>query len=105
MARRANSLRQWIGTGKLPLGTDGTLMQQIMTEQRKPARKAQPRPPAPMPKPDWADGLRNIYDTVVNEPLPADMLALLASLDAADEGEDQKPGVADATDGSASGGR
>ncbi len=62
-------------------------MQQIMTEQQKPARKARPRPAGTVPKPEWADGLRNIYDTVVNEPLPPDMLALLASLDAAEEGE------------------
>ena len=37
-------------------------------------------------QPDWADGLRNIYDSVVNEPLPDDMLKLLASLD--DDGDE-----------------
>lgn len=65
-------------------------MHQIMTDQQKTARKPRPKSGktvsgADVPTPEWADGLRNIYDSVVNEPLPPDMLALLASLD--DDGD------------------
>ena len=31
--------------------------------------------------PQWADGLRRLYDAVVDEPLPDDLAALLARLD------------------------
>lgn len=59
-------------------------MQQIMAENRiTPPKSAPPSKPVVV-QPDWAEGLRNIYDSVVSEPLPDDMLKLLASLD--DEG-------------------
>ncbi len=32
-------------------------------------------------KPDWADGLRQLYDAVVEEPLPDNFKDLLAKLD------------------------
>lgn len=32
-------------------------------------------------KPEWADGLRQLYDSVVNEPLPDTFKDLLAKLD------------------------
>ncbi|WP_394729761.1 NepR family anti-sigma factor [Altererythrobacter sp. GH1-8] len=32
-------------------------------------------------KPDWADGLRKLYDSVVDEPLPDNFKDLLAKLD------------------------
>jgi hypothetical protein len=35
-------------------------------------------------KPEWADGLKKLYDSVVEEPLPDDLAALLARLDAED---------------------
>lgn len=61
-------------------------MHQTMTENHKPTSgapsgKAGVPPESPVPKPDWANGLRNIYNSVVSEPLPSDMLKLLASLD------------------------
>lgn len=70
-------------------------MHQTMTENHKPisgapASKAGVRPDQPaahnpavqnVAQPDWANGLRNIYNSVVSEPLPSDMLKLLASLD------------------------
>ena len=37
-------------------------------------------------KPEWADGLRQLYDSVVDEPLPAAFKDLLAKLD--DDGEE-----------------
>ncbi|MXO73337.1 hypothetical protein GRI99_17065 [Altererythrobacter buctensis] len=36
-------------------------------------------------KPEWAQGLKKLYDSVVEEPLPDDLTALLARLD--DEGK------------------
>jgi hypothetical protein len=33
-------------------------------------------------KPEWADGLRQLYDSVVDEPLPDTFRDLLAKLDA-----------------------
>ena len=33
-------------------------------------------------RPEWADGLRQIYDSVLNEPLPDSFTELLAKLDA-----------------------
>lgn len=35
----------------------------------------------PGAKPEWAQGLRQIYDTVLSEPLPESVRALLARLD------------------------
>ena len=32
-------------------------------------------------KPEWADGLRQIYDSVLNEPLPDSFADLLSKLD------------------------
>ncbi|NVE95850.1 NepR family anti-sigma factor [Altererythrobacter lutimaris] len=39
------------------------------------------------PKPEWADGLRKMYDSVVDEPLPDSFKDLLAKLDESDAGE------------------
>jgi hypothetical protein len=36
-------------------------------------------------KPEWADGLKRLYDSVVEEPLPDDLAALLARLDQPEE--------------------
>lgn len=36
-------------------------------------------------KPEWAQGLKKLYDSVVEEPLPDDLAALLARLDAEDK--------------------
>jgi hypothetical protein len=36
-------------------------------------------------KPEWADGLKRLYDSVVEEPLPEDLANLLARLDDAEE--------------------
>lgn len=36
-------------------------------------------------EPGWADGLRKLYDSVVDEPLPDSFKDLLAKLDDADE--------------------
>lgn len=65
-------------------------MHQTMTENHKPtsgaaAGKARVAPNEAVAQPDWANGLRNIYNSVVSEPLPSDMLKLLASLDEEDD--------------------
>ncbi len=52
-----------------------------------PSRKA-----APAPQPDWADGLRQLYDSVVDEPLPDTFKDLLERLD-----EDADPKTASDT--------
>ena len=36
-------------------------------------------------EPGWADGLRQLYDSVVNEPLPDNFKDLLSKLDDQDE--------------------
>ena len=42
-------------------------------------------------KPEWADGLRHLYDAVVEEPLPDSFKDLLAKLDSpADGGGERK---------------
>jgi len=37
-------------------------------------------------KPDWADGLKQLYDSVVEEPLPDSFRDLLEQLDESDDG-------------------
>ena len=36
-------------------------------------------------RPEWADGLRQLYDSVVNEPLPDSFADLIAKLDESDK--------------------
>ncbi len=36
-------------------------------------------------KPEWADGLRQLYDSVVDEPIPDSFKDLLSRLDEAEE--------------------
>ena len=43
-----------------------------------------PKHTNPVKSPGWAHGLRQIYDTVVDEPLPDTFKDLLAKLDAQD---------------------
>ena len=51
-------------------------------------------------RPDWADGLRQLYDSVVDEPLPDSFKDLLDQLDAGDasgsgcdaDNSDESPG-------------
>lgn len=38
-------------------------------------------PERPRPRPEWADGLRKLYDSVVEEPLPDSFRDLLDKLD------------------------
>lgn len=41
-------------------------------------------------KPEWADGLRQLYDSVVDEPLPDTFKDLLAKLDTPAKGGSEK---------------
>lgn len=43
-------------------------------------------------KPEWADGLRQLYDSVVDEPLPDSFKDLLAKLDDPAQGGKPKGG-------------
>lgn len=67
-----------------------------MGSGNKPIEKPQGRPSlsgsatgsADAPKPDWADGLKKLYDSVVDEPIPDNFKDLLAKLDeSAESGE------------------
>lgn len=55
-----------------------------MTEKSKQNTPGQPAAQdrsAPTAKPDWANGLRRLYDFVVEEPLPDSFMDLLSKLD------------------------
>ena len=57
-----------------------------MLSQDKPFRKGSPaggadQRPRKQGKPGWADGLRKLYDSVVDEPLPDSFEDLLKKLD------------------------
>lgn len=47
---------------------------------RKPMRPASPTEGKRM-RPEWADGLRQLYDSVLNEPLPDSFADLISKLD------------------------
>jgi hypothetical protein len=53
-------------------------------DKEKPKRAAKPAAVArgkTRKEPDWADGLRQLYDSVVDEPLPDSFKDLLSKLD------------------------
>ena len=52
----------------------------MTNDQAKPNPSAAPRD-GKQTKPEWADGLRQLYDSVLNEPLPDSFVDLLAQLD------------------------
>lgn len=54
---------------------------ETVTPQQQASQPAHP----PGAKPEWANGLRQLYDSVVEEPLPDSFKDLLAQLD--DEGK------------------
>lgn len=58
----------------------------------KPPRKPGDRPATKTHKPDWADGLRQLYDAVVDEPLPDSFKDLLAQLDQPHKGRPPEGG-------------
>jgi hypothetical protein len=45
------------------------------------SRPNNPSKPAKSAEPEWADGLKQIYDSVLDEPLPDSFNELLAKLD------------------------
>ena len=53
-----------------------------MSEEKakRPMRPARDRG-GKRPRPEWADGLRQLYDSVVNEPLPDSFADLISKLD------------------------
>ena len=57
----------------------------------------QPHQSSASPKPDWADGLRQLYDSVVDEPLPDTFKDLLERLD--EDGPINEGCEADGSDG------
>jgi hypothetical protein len=52
-----------------------------MAQKDKMAGHPNARPVAGGRKPEWAQGLKKLYDSVVEEPLPDDLAALLARFD------------------------
>ena len=55
-----------------------------MTGVRKNKQRAHPRDGAKPRDPEWAAGLKRLYDSVVEEPLPDSFKDLLSKLDSAD---------------------
>ncbi|MEE4288230.1 MAG: NepR family anti-sigma factor [Erythrobacter sp.] len=58
---------------------------------------------APEERPDWADGLRRLYDLVVEEPLPDAFKDLLDRLDTEVPSDDARDGPGTSDDGSRDG--
>ena len=56
----------------------------LMTGVRKNKPRAHPRDAAKPGDPEWAAGLKRLYDAVVEEPLPDSFKDLLSKLDSAD---------------------
>ena len=56
-----------------------------MNQEKAGEAPSSTRAPAPgkrkRAKPEWADGLRQLYDSVLNEPLPDSFADLLSKLD------------------------
>ncbi len=50
-------------------------------------KKGQPGKDKTMDEPEWANGLKQLYDSVVDEPLPDTFRDLLAKLDGGAQGE------------------
>jgi hypothetical protein len=55
-----------------------------MAGGKKDKRAATPKPGGTPRDPEWAAGLKRLYDSVVEEPLPDSFRDLLSKLDAAD---------------------
>jgi hypothetical protein len=55
-----------------------------MTGVRKTKQRARDRDAAKPRDPEWAAGLKRLYDSVVDEPLPDSFKDLLSKLDSAD---------------------
>ncbi|XUU60961.1 NepR family anti-sigma factor [Erythrobacter sp. HA6-11] len=53
---------------------------------KQPSEKSGAPAAGQAPKPEWADGLRKMYDSVVDEPLPDSFKDLLSKLDEAESG-------------------
>jgi hypothetical protein len=55
-----------------------------MAGGKKDKKGPAPKPDAKARDPEWAAGLKRLYDSVVDEPLPDAFTELLSKLDAAD---------------------
>ena len=56
-----------------------------MSSGASPGETPPPKASGSSSKPDWADGLRQLYDSVVDEPLPDSFKDLLEKLDEPEE--------------------
>lgn len=67
-------------------GTAGEADEQRMAGKKKDMKNIghEPLRHGRHPAPDWASGLRRLYDSVVEEPLPDSFAKLLDDLDSAD---------------------
>ena len=48
---------------------------------RRTGRRGEPSSRKPVKRPDWTDGLRRLYDSIIDEPLPQSFADLLKRLD------------------------
>ena len=55
-----------------------------------PAKPGETKDANPMSEPQWADSLRNMYDSVVDEPIPDSFKDLLAQFDEPEKGDEKK---------------
>ena len=62
-------------------GTNRRNTQTKMAEQQSSQEAGERQAKGAPPKPGWAKGLRQLYDSVVDEPLPNDFQDLLDKLD------------------------
>ena len=68
-----------------------------MDDNQNPKQKSAPQVRAdkgekPMGQPQWADSLRNLYDSVVDEPIPDSFKDLLEQLDEPDKKKSGRDG-------------
>lgn len=59
------------------------------TKHGKPAAQQRSAAKGDAPTPEWADGLKKLYNSVVDEPLPDNFKDLLAKLDDSAESNDR----------------
>ena len=53
----------------------------MTSDRKKPSNRLEVVPNKEAPVPEWADGLKSLYKSVVDEPLPDSFRDLLAKLD------------------------
>lgn len=68
-------------------GSQGIAVRQMATERMRDVKKKDEETASPRKqgrRPEWASGLRQLYDSVVEEPLPDSFADLISKLDKPD---------------------